>query len=74
MFDAVRFWLGRGVDGFRLDVAHYIMKDSQLRDNPPNPDPAATQFKPMGDYDNSFTCTTRAILTCIRSCANFAPC
>jgi glycosidase len=51
MFDAVRFWLERGVDGFRLDVAHFIMKDPQLRDNPPNPDPAKTQFKPMGDYD-----------------------
>jgi hypothetical protein len=33
----------------RLDVAHY--KDPQLRDNLPNPDLAATQFKPMGDYD-----------------------
>jgi alpha-glucosidase len=32
-------------------VAHFIMKDPQLRDNPPNPDPAKTQFKPMGDYD-----------------------
>jgi glycosidase len=54
---AVRFWLERGVDGFRPDVAHY--KDPQLRDNPPNPDLAATRFKPMGDYERSFTCTTR---------------
>jgi alpha-glucosidase len=38
MFDAVRFWLKRGVDGFRLDVAHFIMKDPQERDNPLNPD------------------------------------
>ncbi|MFN8126066.1 MAG: alpha-glucosidase [Candidatus Nanopelagicales bacterium] len=34
MFDAVRFWLGRGVDGFRLDIFGQIMKDPQLRDNP----------------------------------------
>ena len=34
MFDVVRFWLDRGVDGFRLDVAHFIMKDPELRDEP----------------------------------------
>ncbi len=39
MFDGIRFWLERGVDGFRIDVAHYIMKDPDLRDNPPNPKP-----------------------------------
>ncbi|MEU3411932.1 MULTISPECIES: alpha-amylase family glycosyl hydrolase [unclassified Streptomyces] len=30
-----RFWLDRGVDGFRIDVAHRLMKDPELRDNPP---------------------------------------
>ncbi len=38
MLNVVRFWLERGVDGFRLDVAHWILKDPQLRDNPLNPD------------------------------------
>ena len=33
MMDVIRFWLDQGVDGFRLDVAHYIAKDPQLRDN-----------------------------------------
>jgi alpha-glucosidase len=37
MFGAVRFWLERGVDGFRIDVANMVMKDPELRDNPPNP-------------------------------------
>lgn len=37
MFDVLRFWLERGVDGFRIDVAHLIMKDPALRDNPPTP-------------------------------------
>ncbi len=32
--DVIRFWLDRGVDGFRLDVAHIYCKDSQFRDNP----------------------------------------
>jgi len=39
MLDVLRFWLGRGVDGFRIDVAHLILKDPDLRDNPPNPNP-----------------------------------
>lgn len=30
----IRFWLDRGVDGFRLDVAHCYCKDEQFRDNP----------------------------------------
>ena len=32
----MRFWLDHAVDGFRIDAAHMIMKDPQLRDNPPN--------------------------------------
>lgn len=39
MFDVARFWLDRGVDGFRIDVAPMVMKDPELRDNPPNPEP-----------------------------------
>ncbi|MCK4977793.1 MAG: DUF3459 domain-containing protein [Anaerolineales bacterium] len=38
MLDTLRFWLDRGVDGFRMDVISLIIKDEQLRDNPPNPD------------------------------------
>ncbi|MBN2117529.1 MAG: alpha-glucosidase [Anaerolineales bacterium] len=34
MFDIVRFWLGRGVDGFRLDIFNVIYKDADFRDNP----------------------------------------
>ena len=32
MTDAVQFWLGRGVDGFRIDVVHGLGKDPALRD------------------------------------------
>jgi alpha-glucosidase len=52
MFDVVRFWLERGVDGFRIDVAHYIMKDPDMRDNPPSPSLGQAMHKPMGDYDS----------------------
>jgi alpha-glucosidase len=37
MHDAMRFWLDRGVDGFRVDVIWHLMKDAEFRDNPPNP-------------------------------------
>lgn len=52
MFDVARFWLERGVDGFRIDCAHHIMKDPHLRDNPPNPHPDASNYKPLGEYDS----------------------
>jgi alpha-glucosidase len=37
MLDVLRFWLRRGVDGFRVDVIYHLLKDAQFRDNPPNP-------------------------------------
>jgi alpha-glucosidase len=37
MLDVLRFWLDRGVDGFRVDVMHHLVKDVEFRDNPPNP-------------------------------------
>jgi alpha-glucosidase len=47
MFDVMRFWLRKGVDGFRIDVLWHLIKDAQFRDNPPNPD-----YKPqMATYD-----------------------
>jgi alpha-glucosidase len=35
ILDVARFWLDRGVDGFRLDVANYYFHDATLTDNPP---------------------------------------
>jgi len=35
--DTMRFWLDRGVDGFRVDVIWLMMKDPLFRDEPPNP-------------------------------------
>ncbi len=34
MFDVMRFWLDEGVDGFRLDVVNWYVKDAQFRSNP----------------------------------------
>ncbi|MDP3655569.1 MAG: alpha glucosidase [Brevundimonas sp.] len=35
LLDAARFWLDRGVDGFRFDAINFAMHDPLLRDNPP---------------------------------------
>lgn len=51
MLGAMQFWLERGVDGFRFDVAHYIMKDPDFRDNPVRERMEGFVFKDMGDYD-----------------------
>lgn len=41
MYDTLRFWLKRGVDGFRMDVIGLLIKDKDLRDNPPDPNAPA---------------------------------
>jgi alpha-glucosidase len=38
MQEVTRFWLDRGVDGFRVDVLWLLSKDPEFRDNPVNPD------------------------------------
>ena len=51
MLDVLRFWLTRGVDGFRVDVMHHLAKDTLYRDNPSNPD-----FRPgMSPYRELLT-------------------
>jgi alpha-glucosidase len=37
MLDVLRFWLGRGADGVRVDAVQVVIKDADFRDNPPNP-------------------------------------
>ncbi len=42
-----RFWLDRGVDGFRLDAINFLMHDPALRDNPPAPDDGRPRLRPF---------------------------
>ena len=37
LLSIARFWLDRGVDGFRFDAINFAMHDPELRDNPPAP-------------------------------------
>jgi len=46
IYAAMRFWLDKGVDGFRMDVLWLLIKDAAFRDNLPNPEwtPGASSF------------------------------
>lgn len=44
VLDTMRFWLDRGVDGFRFDTVNYYFHDAMLRNNPPAPRNAKTSF------------------------------
>jgi alpha-glucosidase len=45
MLNVLCFWLDRGVDGFRMDVVGMLLKDPDLRDNPPNQEASETLAK-----------------------------
>jgi len=47
LLEAMRFWLERGVDGFRLDALNHSMHDPQLRDNPPAPADGRVRTRPF---------------------------
>ena len=56
MFQVLRFWLEKGVDGFRVDVMWLMIKDDEFRDNPPNPgfrpgSPSSHRFLPVYNAD-----------------------
>ncbi|MEX0784919.1 MAG: alpha-amylase family glycosyl hydrolase [Dehalococcoidia bacterium] len=50
MHDTLRFWLARGIDGFRIDVMGQIVKHPELADNPPNPAWSAEQAGKVPKY------------------------
>jgi alpha-glucosidase len=64
------FWLRRGVDGFRLDVANFFAHDPQLRDNPPyaHPEPVKAYWMQRQLYNRTrpetllFVARLRALL------------
>ncbi len=51
MLADLAFWLDRGVDGIRVDVAHFVMKDPELRDNPLVDGEPVLNTKDHGEYD-----------------------
>lgn len=53
MWDVMRFWLDRGVDGFRLDVINWFLKDAELRDNPQRLRPTRAYDRQIHLYDRN---------------------
>lgn len=53
LLDECRFWLQRGVDGFRLDACNFLTHDRKLRNNPPRPagTPPTDGVKPSNPYN-----------------------
>ncbi|WP_092061260.1 alpha-glucosidase family protein [Poseidonocella pacifica] len=57
LLDVFRYWLDRGVDGFRLDTVNFYFHDQKLRDNPPLPpelqnDSTAPSINPYNFQDH----------------------
>src|SRR5205807_8378233 len=52
LFQCMRFWFDRGVDGFRLDAINLAMHDRQLRDNPPAL-PSGRQWRRPSDFQQA---------------------
>jgi len=64
MAEVLRFWLRRGVDGFRVDASAVLIEDDLLRDDPS--DPAATQKTPPPQRQKRvFTDDRREAMTCL---------
>ncbi|MBA4748187.1 MAG: alpha-glucosidase [Sphingopyxis sp.] len=47
LLSVAKFWLDRGVDGFRVDAINFSMHDPELRDNPPAPPTDARRSRPF---------------------------
>lgn len=47
LLGVAKFWLDRGVDGFRVDAINFAMHDLELRDNPPAPGGNGLRTRPF---------------------------
>lgn len=69
----MRFWLARGIDGFRLDALDFLAHDPALRDNPaapPRAEPPAKLFGMQHHQHDMMGEGTTAILRHLRSIAD----
>lgn len=70
MFDIMRYWLDKGVDGFRIDLMGFLIEDKFFRNNPPN----AKQGKDSAlnsMLSNAFSCHQREINEIIAKMRHF---
>ena len=55
LLDVTRFWLKRGVDGFRLDALNHALFDPKLPDNPPAPEDGNPRTRPFDFQDRRYS-------------------
>lgn len=55
MLNIMKFWLERGVDGFRTDALYHLVKDAEFRDDPPNPDYVQGRDEPYNSLLHIFS-------------------
>lgn len=55
MLNVLKFWMGRGVDGFRTDAIYHLIKDDQFRDDPPNPNYVPDRDEPYSSLLHVFS-------------------
>lgn len=67
----LKFWLDRGVDGFRVDAVHWLVKDAKLRDNPPNPDFAPGSMDPYHALLQQYTQGQEETLSILKELCQF---
>lgn len=75
IFAAMRFWLDRGVDGFRMDVLWLLIKDDQFRSNPENKDwqPGSNSYGSVDPVYTSDRPETHAIVQEMRGLMDAYP-
>ncbi|MDO9587739.1 MAG: alpha glucosidase [Brevundimonas sp.] len=61
LLEVARFWVDRGVDGFRFDAINFAMHDPLLRDNPPLP-PGGKRTRPFDFQDKLYNQSHPAIV------------
>ncbi|RMD95037.1 MAG: alpha-glucosidase [Alphaproteobacteria bacterium] len=67
LLDTMRFWLERGVDGFRLDTVNFYFHDRELRSNPPLPkEESLPPVNPYGMQDHLYDKSRPENLTFLR--------
>ena len=66
LLGVARFWLDRGVDGFRVDAINFLMHDPLLRDNPPAPDTGRLRSRPFDFQIKQYNQSHPAIVPFIR--------
>ena len=77
MADVVRHWVGRGADGFRVDAVDRMVKDAELRDDPPSdvlfPLPMLEELRRLDLIHSRDAPEIDIALTALREAAGDAP-